>query len=77
MENTLADTGHLFNNEHARQGFQSFKKIKISGGCDATVSNIICLDAVSMETVEMLKRCLVRKDQDSTEKTSWQILILF
>lgn len=56
----------FFNNDPARQAFKRFKNVKFSGDDDATVLDIVCLNAVIAVTVNVLKRNVLGKDHSAT-----------
>lgn len=68
LEKCLPDVDYIYNNDPARKGFQCFKIVKISDDGDAAFLDIIRLDSVFTETIEILKRELLQKDRDGTEK---------
>lgn len=59
----------VFNDEPARQARKCFKKVEILREGDATVLDILYLNAVITATVEIPKGNGLRKDMDGTGKS--------
>lgn len=58
LEDTSSDIDHLFGNEPAKQALKCFKTISISKEGDATILNILRLDAAIAETIDKLEKCV-------------------
>lgn len=69
LQRTSPDAHHIFIKQPTRQDFKCFKETKISGDCDTTVLDLICLDAVTPATIESLTRNLLGWHQDGTMKS--------
>lgn len=61
MERTSPDLNHVFNSKVTRKSFKCFKKIKISGGCNATVLDITRLYALITETVKNMEKIVKKR----------------